>query len=281
MYRTASKISPLLGGAAILVASTLVAGSAEQTTWSAPDFSTSTVSWQGSNGTEFLPVPGSPPAVGRHPDHPRITNAISRRTGQQPTSHISDLSNPNLMQWAKDIMQVDNEEILAGKIAYMPSQSCKPWGIPAVMQSGGPFIIYQTRSEVIVVEESERLMRHIYLNVPHSENPKPSYYGESVGHYEGDTLVIDTIGFNAKTFVDFFRTPHTEQMHVMERWRLIDNGEQLEILFTVADPGTFYQPWQVMRRLGRSDSPLGENICREGSFQIIDYGVPIDETPDF
>jgi hypothetical protein len=280
MFRAATTILPILSCAAILTVSTLVAGSAE-TTFGVPNFSTSTVSWRGSNGMEFLPVDGSPPAVGRHPNHPRITNAISRRTGQQPTSHIPDLSNPNLMQWAKDIMQVDSDEVLEGKIPYMPSQSCKPWGTPAVMQSGGPFIIYQTPTEVIVVEESERLARHIYLNVPHSTNLKPSYYGESVGHYEGDTLVVDTIGFNAETFVDFFRTPHTEQMHVIERWRLIDNGEQLEILFTVDDPGTYHLPWQVMRRLGFSDAPLGENICREGSFQIHDFGVPIEEAPDF
>lgn len=281
MLRAAPTIVPLLCGGALLVAATLIAESAEQTTWSAPDFSTSTVSWQGPNQLEFLAIPGSPPNVRYHPVHPRITNAMFRRTGQQPTFPISDLSNPNLMQWAKDIMQVDNEEVLAGKIPFMPGQSCEPWGIPAVLQSGGPFIIYQTGSEVIVVEEGERLARNIYLNVPHSENPKPSYYGESVGHYEGDALVVDTIGFNTETFIDYFRTPHTERMHAMERWRVIENGEQLEILFTVDDPGTFYLPWQVIRQLGRSDGPLGENICREGSFGIIDYNIAIDETTDF
>ena len=267
--------------AATLSACISSAYAAEPAFWSAPDFSTSIISWQGPNGLEFLPVPGSPPAVTAHPDHPYINNAVYRRTGQQPTFHISDLSNPNLMQWAKDIMHADNEEVLAGKIAYMPGQSCRPWGVPAVLQSGGPFIFYQTPEEVIIVEEGERLARHIYLNVAHSENPKPSYYGESVGHYEGDTLVVDTIGFNTATFVDFFRTPHTERMHVTERWRLIDGGAGIEVLITVDDPGTFYRPWQVMRRLARSDEPLGENICRENNFRVFDYGISIDETPDF
>jgi hypothetical protein len=276
-----SALPCLLGGAALAAVAASAASAAEDTGWSAPDFSTSVVSWEGPNGREFLPVDGSPPAVTTDPAHPYINNAISRVTGEQPTFHISDLTNPNLMQWAKDIMQQDNEEVLAGKIAYMPSMACKHWGIPAVMQSGGPFLFYQTRDEVLIVEEGERLMRHIYLNVPHSENPKPSYYGESVGHYEGDTLVVDTIGFNTETYIDFFRTPHTERMHVTERWRLIDDGEGIEVLFTVDDPGTFYKPWQVMRRLERSDTILGENICRENNFRVFDYGIPIDETPDF
>ncbi len=185
------------------------------------------------------------------------------------------------MPWAKDIMRVDNEEVLGGKIAYMPGQSCKPWGTPAILQSGGPFFIEQTPTEVLIVEEDDGFVRHVYLNVPHSANPKPSWYGESVGHYEGDTLVIDTIGMNAETFVDFFRTPHTEKMHVVERWRLIDDGNQLEILITVEDPGTFYEPFQVIRRLERGETEFGEAICREGNFRLFDYGIPIDETPDF
>ena len=60
--------------------------------------------------------------------------------------------------------------------------------------------------------------RHIYMNVPHTKNPSPSWYGESVGHWEGNTLVIDTIGMNTKSFVDNYRTPHTERLHVVERW---------------------------------------------------------------
>ncbi len=70
-------------------------------------------------------------------------------------------------------------------------------------------------------------------------------------------------------------------MHVVERWRLIDDGNQLEILITVEDPGTFYEPFQVIRRLERGETEFGEAICREGNFRLFDYGIPIDETPDF
>ena len=61
--------------------------------------------------------------------------------------------------------------------------------------------------------------RHIYLNVPHSADIKPSWFGESVGHYEGDTLVVDTIGLNDRTFIDDYLTPHTDKLHVVERFR--------------------------------------------------------------
>ena len=72
-------------------------------------------------------------------------------------------------------------------------------------------------------------VRHIYLNVPHSANPKPSWYGESVGHYEGgDTLVIDTIGQTDRTFADNYRTPHSEKLHVTERFHLTNDGKNLQ-----------------------------------------------------
>ena len=295
MSKYASKNALLLGGVALFAAAVFVAACAQDAAAqdaapqsaeppeniAPPDFSSHRLGWEGANGLEFLAVPGSPPAVTFDPANPYINNAISRVTGQQQTYHISDLTNPNLMQWAKDIMRLDNDEVLGGKIAYMPGQSCKAWGTPAVLQSGGPFFIEQTPSEVLIVEEDDGFVRHVYLNVPHSENPKPSWYGESVGHYEGDTLVIDTIGMNTETYVDFFRTPHTEKMHVVERWQLADDGNQLEILITVDDPGTYYAPWQVMRHLEHGEIEFGEHICREGNFKLFDYGIPIEETPDF
>ena len=138
--------------------------------------------------------------------------------------------------------------------------------------------------EVVIINEGDFQVRHVYLNVPHSKNPKLSWYGESVGHYEnGDTLVVDTIGLATKNnFIDNFRTPHTEKLHVVERWKKIDGGKQIEVHMRVEDPDTFNQPWEVIRRYDRDeDGDLGENICREGNFVLFNYGIPIDETPDF
>ena len=269
-------------GAATIFAAVLFAGAAAaQAPQSIPDFSPNGAGWRTANGTEFIQVPGSPKPTTEDPAHPYVNNGISRQTGQQPNYRIGDLSNPNLKQWAKDVMKKDNDEVLAGKIAFTPGQSCVPWGVPAVTLSGGPFFFVQTLKQVLIIEEGDRQARRIYMDVPHSASPKPSWYGESVGHYEGNTLVVDTIGFNTKTFVDTFRTPHSEKLHVVERYRIINDGKALEVHLTVDDPDTFNEPWQAIRRYDRTDQDLGENICREGNFVLFDYGIPIDETPDF
>jgi hypothetical protein len=117
--------------------------------------------------------------------------------------------------------------------------------------------------------------------VPHSKNVKPSWYGESVARYDGDTLVIDTIGLNTGTFVDNYRTPHSEKLHVVERWKLADGGKALEVTFKVEDPETFVQPWTAMQRFRKADAPMTEEVCAEGNFYLFDYGVPVAKTPDF
>ena len=279
MSKSASASVRLALGTALLGAVTLAAGAFAQTGSSIPDFSSN--GWKTANGTDFIRVPNSPPPVANDPAHPYISNGIANRTGQQPNYRIGDLSNPNVKQWAKDVMKKDNDEVLKGKIAFTPGQSCVPWGVPAVSLSGGPFFFIQTPKVVYLIEEGDRQARRIYMNQPHSQNPKPSWYGESVGRYEGDTLVIDTIGMNTKTFVDNYRTPHSEKLHVVERWRKIDGGKQIEVHMRIEDPDTFNQPWEVIRRYDRDEGDLGENICREGNFVLFNYGIPIDERPDF
>ena len=197
-----------------------------------PDFSTNQVGWVGTGaGGNFSPVPGLPPPVASDPAHPYVPNG----QGRQPTYRIADLTNPNLKPWVKARMQKDNDEVLAGKIAFTARSSCAHAGVPAFMGYGGPTPLYfvQTPKEVLLIFSGDHQVRRVYLDVPHSENPKPSWYGKSVGHYEGDTLVIDTIAQNDKTFVDNFRTPHTDRLHVVERWKLADNGQALEVSFTV------------------------------------------------
>jgi hypothetical protein len=119
------------------------------------------------------------------------------------------------------------------------------------------------------------------MNVPHSENLKPSWYGESVGHYEGDTLVVDTIGLNDKTVLDVYRTPHTAKLHVVERWRMVDGGKAMEAVFTVEDPDAFYEPWTGMRRYRRVEQEPYEKICAENNTNLFDYHTPVAEKADF
>ena len=249
-----------------------------------PVFSPPVFSWDRTVGwigmSEFRPVPGKVPPVTNDPKHPYVPNG----RGRQPTYRIADLSNPNLKPWVKEVMKKDNDEVLAGKIAFTPSQSCMPAGVPGFMALGGnnnPTWFLQTPKEVRIMRAADSQVRRVYLNVPHSANPKPSWYGESVGHYEDDTLVIDTIGLNSKTFVDAYRTPHTEKLHVVERWRMVDDRKFMEVVFTVEDPDTYYEPWTGMRRYRRVEQQFREEICAEGNRMLFDYSIPVANAPDF
>ena len=282
--------SMLFGVGTAVLAASLVADATAQTA-GIPDFSSGGVGWRTRGGEIFIPVPGKPQPTGNDTSHPYIHNADARRLGVQPTFRISDLTNPNIKQWAKDVMKKDNDEVLAGKVAYTPGSSCKFYGVPAIWNSGGPFYFLQTAKEVLIINETDRFARHVYLNVPHTANPKLSYYGESVGHYEGDTLVVDTIGMNAKTFADNFRTPHTEKLHVIERFRLAEDGKKLAIHVTAEDPDTFVQPWEGTRLYNRivgdreetlpGQVGMTEIICEEGNRVAIDYKDNVAIKPDF
>jgi hypothetical protein len=117
------------------------------------------------------------------------------------------------------------------------------------------------------------------MNVPHSKALKPSWYGESVGHYEGDALVVDTIGLNDKPPVDNYGTPHTDKIHVVERFRLINDGKTLQATVTVDDAGAFNAPWTAVQRWRRGDArALEELACAENNFSFLNYDVvPIPE----
>jgi hypothetical protein len=152
-----------------------------------------------------------------------------------------------------------------------------------------PIIFIQTPTEVLMSWGQDFQLRRVYLNVKHSERPKPSWYGESVGHYEnGDTLVVDTIGFNDKTYVDNYRTPHTTQLHVIERFRIVENGNGLDVRVRVEDPGAFTMPWNAMQRYKidhrASEVPLHEMVCAENNDDHFNQGlvpIPQADRPDF
>jgi hypothetical protein len=249
-----------------------------------PDFSSNFQGWVGlgGGGPGYEAVPDHAPGpIVSDPAHPFVPNGQN----VQPTFRIADLTNPNLMPWVKEHMKVDIDEILAGKkSAFTAQSSCVPAGVPFYMGYGGPdpIVFLQTPKEVWMIWTEDNQVRRVFMNVPHSTNLKPSWYGESVGHYEGDTLVIDTIGLNDKTVVDIYRTPHTEKLHVVERWRKIDNGEGMEVVFTADDPDSFYQPWTAKRRYRRITQEFVEKICAENnSNNLFDYHVPTASKPEF
>jgi hypothetical protein len=151
------------------------------------------------------------------------------------------------------------------------------------MAYGGPNPVYfiQTPKQVWMIYSGDQQVRRIYLDVPHSANPRPSWYGESVGHYEGDALVVDTVGFNDRTAVDPYRTPHTDKLHVTERWAMVNGGEAMEVTFTVEDPDAFYEPWSGARRYRRVQQEQAEEACAENNQAWFNYHIPSAKEPDF
>jgi hypothetical protein len=222
------------------------------------------------------------------PAHPFANNEVAREMHVPPTYRVADLNNAaakNLMPWVVDALKKQNELALKDRNGESREARCWETGVPAFHLNPGPMHIIQTPKEVVLFLAGRE--RHIWLNVPHSANPKPSWYGESVGRYEGDTLVVDTIGFNDKTFVDSYRTPHTDKLHVVERFRLIDNGNTLEVSFTVEDPGAFYKPWSGTRNRHKVVNPnnrLTETACAEANDDYFNIGlepVPTATKSDF
>jgi hypothetical protein len=203
-----------------------------QGTAKVPDFSSNDTGWV-SIGTNWVAQPASPPPVGDDPAHPYVPN----NTGKQPTFRVANTNNPNLTQFAKDELRKSNDEVLRGKAMYARESRCWATGVPTyLLNPAQPTFFLQAPDKVTMIWQMDHQVRRVYLNVPHSENPKPSWYGESVGYYDGDTFVIDTIGQHTKTFVDNYRTPHSEKLRVVERYRLVDDGRILQAEVTIEDP---------------------------------------------
>jgi hypothetical protein len=225
-----------------------------------PDFSANNAGWISAGG-EWIPLPDSPPPVKQDSGYRYVPN----NTGRQPTFRIADVSNPNLTQFAKDSLKKTNDDVLAGKPMWSRSSRCWATGVPAfLLTPAQPMFFVQTPKQVTMIAQHDDDVRRVYLDVPHSANPKPTWYGESVGHYEGDTLVIDTIGLNDKTFVDNFRTPHSDKLHVIERLRMVEDGKFLQAEVLIDDPAVFIKPLHVTKRSRRVQATLNEWRCADG-----------------
>ena len=129
-------------------------------------------------------------------------------------------------------------------------------------------------------------MRRVYLTDKHSGDVKPSWFGESIGHYEnGDTLVVDTIGLSAKnSYIDNFRTPHTVSEHVVERFRPAADGNGLEAALTVEDTGAFNEPLHLVQRWRKVKNTFEESVCSENNVDYFNenlFPIPQASRADF
>jgi hypothetical protein len=203
---------------------------------------------------------------------------------------------------------------VVGTVSPDLHNSCWPEPPPYVMSLHFGVHILQQRDEVTLLYLLYNTVRHVRLNEPHPDNLIPSWQGHSVGWYEGDTLVIDTVGIKVSPLstVDPFGTPHSKALHVIERYRLID-GEAaaedqrkhgaifrpvppygrgtvdpdttkkgLQVEFTVEDPNVFTTPWSGQVTYRRLIGFWPEAVCAENPFFLgSDVAMPTASTPDF
>src|ERR1700730_2008980 len=190
-------------------------GTAPQSAASIPDFS----------GVWTHPyLPGfEPPASGPGP----VRNRSRRPSGVSNISqYVGDYTNPILQPWAADVVKKHGEVSLAGKGDPTPSNQCWPGGVPYVFFDFTLQILQQPDHLLMVYRHGPEV-RRVRMNAFHPAQVTPSWYGDSVGHYEGDVLVIDTVGIKAGPFamVDMYGTPHSPALHVIERYRLVSYEE--------------------------------------------------------
>jgi hypothetical protein len=292
----------LTGGTVLFAACALVSSLAAQpvSPRSIPDFSGA---WMSSHARKFIPPASGPAPVMDDPAHPhraRGVDANGRDTGTTPW--VGDYRNPNLKPWVAAAVKKAGDDDMAGKAHPTAEASCWPAGVPLIMNFFEPAFFLQRPDEVIILYQRGPNIRHVYLNRPHTANPKPSWYGESVGHYDGDTLVIDTIGFNDKTMLDSYMTPHSDALHVVERYRIVDlpaaarrneavgdafvlTGKTMRVDFTVEDPKAFDAPWSATATYRNvNQTQLEESICAENNtdqFTAKMFPIPVAQRADF
>jgi len=268
-------------------------------------------------------LPGfEPPASGPGP----VTNRSRLRGGPQAgvsstSEFVGDYTNPILQPWAAEVLKKRGEVEIGGGLSPTQYNQCWLQGVPFSFFNFGMQML-QTPDKIVIIYFSNNQFRQVRMNQQHPANLRPSWQGDSIGRYEGDTLVIDTIGIKADrpyAMVDMFGTPHTEALHVVERYRLVDydmakpaldrsakenfrlpdggqpfgfdpnyRGKHLQLEFTVEDQGAFTRPWSATityaRPLFAIPSGWSEFICAENRREHptgAEAHVPHADKPDF
>jgi hypothetical protein len=211
-------------------------------------------------GSAETPVgPGSLSGVWTNADYPRDA-------AYNPREHVRrtvDGRLPPLQPWAAELLEKRVKASESGRVFASMKSQCLPPGMPAMMfPAGTPIQILETPGQVSMLVEEPNFFRIIHLNQKHAADPDPSFMGDSVGHWEGDTLVVDTIGLTDKTTIDAAGMPHSEDLHVIERLRRAAK-DTLEDLITIDDPKTFTSTWTTATHFRlRTGMQIMEYICQ-------------------
>jgi hypothetical protein len=166
---------------------------------------------------------------------------------------------------------------------YDPEGFCLPPGGPRAMATPYPAEIIQDRDRIIVIfEGGGHVWREIHMDGrEHPEDVNPTYFGHSVGHWEGDTLVVDTVGYNEKTWLDYSGYMHTEQLHTIERISR-PYKEKMHYNVTIDDPGAYDAPWTAEWDVRWTEGQeLQDYVCQENNKFLLDLhddlGAPFFE----
>ena len=186
-----------------------------------------------------------------------------------------------LLPWTKAMRDYNR----ANQSLYDPEGFCLPPGGPRAFGTPYPAEIIQNRDRIIIIfEGGGHVWREIHMDGrPHPEGDalNPTYFGHSVGRWEGDTLVVDTVGYNEKTWLDYSGHMHTDQMHTLERITRPDR-DTLHYEVTITDPGAYSAPWTIAWDIPWSEGQeLADYICQENNQFLIDlkddFGNPFFE----
>jgi hypothetical protein len=163
-----------------------------------------------------------------------------------------------------------------------PTAQCLPPGIPRTIMLGlFPQQIVQTPTQIIMLYEYMNVFRVIPLNAKHPEDLIPSYMGNSVGRWEGDTLVVDVVGFNDKTWLAGTGTFHSDALHITERFTRVDK-DRINYEVTMEDPNVFTKPWGLQSTLMlREGTRLEEYVCAENNIDLDRYEKLLKEGVQF
>ncbi|HET6145172.1 MAG TPA: hypothetical protein VFE02_16805 [Candidatus Acidoferrales bacterium] len=197
-----------------------------------------------------------------------------RENGEPVISGIEEKTRPPLTPWGQARFDAAipflGPRIQPGK-ENNPSLLCEPEAVPKSLILPNPFEIVQIPGRVFMFFEEFHLWRTIWTDgraLP--KNPDPTYLGYSVGKWEGDTLVVETIGFNDKPWVDAYGNPRSEQMHLTERYRRVDH-DTLELSIVIDDPKAYTKTWISSPR----------RFKFEPGWEIGEYFCTVDEEQDY
>jgi hypothetical protein len=240
-----------------------------------------------------------------------VTNRARNNGTSDYSQLVGDYTNPILKPEAAEIVKKHGELSVAGMVYPSPANQCWPEPVPFIYKNFALQIL-QEPNQITMLYEQDHEVRRVRMNQSHPARVTPSWYGDSVGHYEGDVLVIDTVGQKSGPFamLDLYGTPYTKALHVVERYRLIDyedakealdrdakenflvgvgtidrsyRGKHLQVRYTVEDDGVFTTPWSATITYGRGSAEWPEIACAENPhvYYSKDEAVPTADKPDF